>query len=166
MPKRRPKVYRLKLALDLTKRRELDALCRQLKFALVLAVEKGFRSIDKGMSIHPSMVGADIANNISTYDLDGFHAVTIKGLVEKTTEAYAEAISGMTKSRMTKKILCELPGDEVIFSTEGKNVRLPYLGLVAYKGNNKVFSDNIIRPDLLPRRSFGTLNCFSVHSRS
>ncbi len=102
-----------------------------------------------GYRPRPSLQRGDRASDRGAWDTDG-KGVLAPDIVEPARSRIKEQVhdnfrldltaEARKKARANHKYSLELPREEVHFSVEGMNVRVPYLGLIRYRYNNKILA--------------------------
>ncbi len=66
------------------------------------------------------------------------HSTTQREILNHARALYADIIAGAEQTpRRPHTLICAVPTEDLLFSSSSRSVKIPYLGLVAYKGNQK-----------------------------
>ena len=68
-----------------------------------------------------------------------FFVETVFEIAQRALEVYTGVVAGeiIDRSRRPRTMLLTVPSDQVIFSSSGREVKVPYFGIVKYRGNQK-----------------------------
>jgi hypothetical protein len=146
MPRAPQSVFKIPLYFDRAQSKIYDSLERQTSEIMVDVLREAQGQLDGESLVLPESFVLksvmDLMTHRSSAEKVGLTEFSIRSAIR---DAYSK-ISSMSDSakerrRGRRKILVEVPSDEVIFSTLERLVRVPYLGLIKHASNVRIISD-------------------------
>jgi hypothetical protein len=139
MPTGKVEKYRIVLQLDRLQRKLLDRLEKACHHAVSHAVRHGLHRLEDLKLVTPLDEFEKIVEEFLKDANPPFFHETKKEIARRANEVYASIVAGDISDHKgrSRALLIVVPADQVVFSSSGKQVRVPYLGVVGYKGNQK-----------------------------
>lgn len=140
MPSGKVESYRIVLKLDRQQRKLLDRLEQACNFALSSALRTALAALETTKLPTPLSEFERLVSDFLKDANPPFFDETKKAVAKRTSEVYASIVAGDISDRKRgrgRALLVVCPAHEVVFSSSGKQVRVPYLGVVNYTGNQK-----------------------------
>src|SRR5271166_6802099 len=136
MPKGKRENFRVQLMLDRPQRKMLDRVVDVCNFAMHHAVSHALQRLETLKLVTPLQEFETIVRDFTKQNNPAFFDETKKEIAQHACELYTSVVAGAEYIRRRKHVLiCVVPATEVIFSSSGRQVKVPYLGVVNYRRN-------------------------------
>jgi hypothetical protein len=135
MPSGKRENYRVILLLDRTGRKTLDRTLNVCHLAMHHAVRHAMHRLETTKLVTPL---GDFEAMVKEFTKDShLYEETHKEIAQHACELYSSLVIAKAAHdpRKPHAFICAVPAKEVIFSTSGRQVKVPYLGVVNYRRN-------------------------------
>jgi hypothetical protein len=137
MPSGKRENFRVILLLDRTQRKLLDRIIDVCNIAMHHAVRQAMHTLETTKLVTPLDEFERLASEFVKDCNPPIFEETKKRIAQIACDVYANMVAGdiETRRRRDYTLICAIPPREVIFSSSGRQVKVPYLGVVNYRRN-------------------------------
>lgn len=135
MPKGKRETFRVALILDRQGRKTLDRVLETCRLSMHHAVRHAMQRLEQLKLVTPL---PDFEQVVQEFTKDAnLYEETHKEIAKHACELYTQLVADQAKHdpRRAHAFICAIPISEVIFSSSGRQVKVPYLGVVNYRRN-------------------------------
>ncbi len=137
MPKGKRESFKVQLLLDRPQRKLLDRIIEVCNIAMHHTVRHAMQVLETTKLVTPLDEFERLAGEFVRDCNPPIYDETKKQIAQIACDVYASMVAGEieTRRRRDYNLICVVPAKEVIFSSSGRDVRVPYLGVVRYRQN-------------------------------
>jgi hypothetical protein len=162
MPSGKRENFKVQLLLDRPQRKLLDRIIEVCNIAMHHAVRHAMQVLETTKLVTPLDEFERLAGEFVKDCNPPVYEETKKQIAQIACDVYASMVAGEieTRRRRDYNLICVVPTKEVIFSSSGREVRVPYLGVVRYRPNKWAISvrDGIHIPQTAHKMVLGYFN--------